>query len=146
MASRPFRLSRQFAWAPLVVALGLALAGCPGKGTQDPAGRTHRSEPPAVASADRAHAGVTLRYYAYTLGQGAELDQALTARFEADTGIKIQYIPVNTDVVTQRAVTSPNSFDLIDTEYFSLKKIVPTGNLKGIDTKKIKNADKITPL
>jgi putative spermidine/putrescine transport system substrate-binding protein len=48
--------------------------------------------------------------------------------------------------VTKRAVTSPNSFDLIDTEYFSLKKIVPTGNLKGIDVKRIKNADKITPL
>jgi len=48
--------------------------------------------------------------------------------------------------VTKRAVTAPNSFDLIDTEFFSLKKIVPTGNLKGIDTKKIKNADKITSL
>ena len=47
---------------------------------------------------------------------------------------------------TKRAVTSPNSFDLIDTEFFSLKKIVPTGNLKGIDTKRIKNADKITSL
>ena len=35
---------------------------------------------------------------------------------------------------------------MIDTEYFSLKKIVPTGNLKGIDVKKIKNADKITSL
>jgi putative spermidine/putrescine transport system substrate-binding protein len=41
---------------------------------------------------------------------------------------------VTTDDVTKRAVTAPNSFDLIDTEYFSLKKIVPTGNLKGIDT------------
>ena len=53
---------------------------------------------------------------------------------------------VTTDDVTKRAVTAPNSFDLIDTEYFSLKKIVPTGNLKGIDVKKIKNADKITSL
>jgi putative spermidine/putrescine transport system substrate-binding protein len=55
-------------------------------------------------------------------------------------------VAVTTDDVTKRAVTAPNSFDLIDTEYFSLKKIVPTGNLKGIDTKKIKNADKITSL
>ncbi|HSR90791.1 MAG TPA: hypothetical protein VLK88_05765, partial [Gemmatimonadales bacterium] len=29
---------------------------------------------------------------------------------------------------------------------FSLKKIVPTGNLKGIDTKRVKNTDKITSL
>ena len=46
--------------------------------------------------------------------------------------------------MTKRAVTAPNSFDLIDTEYFSLKKIIPTGNLLGIDVKRIKNADKIT--
>ncbi len=48
------------------------------------------------------------------------------------------------DAVSCRS--TQGGFDLIDTEYFSLKKIVPTGNLKGIDTKKIKNADKITPL
>ena len=53
---------------------------------------------------------------------------------------------VTTDDVTKRAVTAPNSFDLIDTEYFSLKKIVPTGNLLGIDSKRIKHADKITSL
>ena len=56
------------------------------------------------------------------------------------------YVAVTTDDVTKRAVTAPNSFDLIDTEYFSLKKIIPTGNLMGIDTKRIKNADKITSL
>ena len=48
--------------------------------------------------------------------------------------------------MTKRAVTQPNTFDLLDTEYFSLKKIVPSGNLLGIDAKRIKNADKITPL
>ena len=81
-----------------------------------------------------------LRY----LGTAVNQDKAIADKFKADTGIEIQYVAVNTDEVTKRAVTSPNSFDLIDTEYFSLKKIVPTGNLKGIDTKKIKNADKIT--
>jgi putative spermidine/putrescine transport system substrate-binding protein len=74
-------------------------------------------------------------------------DKAIAEKFEkADTGIKIQYVAVTTDDVTKRAVTAPNSFDLIDTEYFSLKKIIPTGNLLGIDTKRIKNADKITTL
>jgi len=85
---------------------------------------------------------ITLRY----LGTAVNQDKAIAEKFEADTGIKIQYIPVTTDDVTKRAVTAPNSFDLIDTEYFSLKKILPTGNLLGIDTKRIKNADKITPL
>lgn len=85
---------------------------------------------------------ITLRY----LGTAVNQDKKIAEKFEADTGIKIQYIPVTTDDVTKRAVTAPNSFDIIDTEYFSLKKIIPTGNLLGIDTKRIKNADKITTL
>jgi putative spermidine/putrescine transport system substrate-binding protein len=84
----------------------------------------------------------TLRY----LGTAVNQDKKIAEKFEADTGIKIQYVAVTTDDVTKRAVTAPNSFDLIDTEYFSLKKIIPTGNLKGIDTKRIKNAEKITSL
>ena len=85
---------------------------------------------------------ITLRY----LGTAVNQDKDIADKFKADTGITIQYIPVTTDDVTKRAVTAPNSFDLIDTEYFSLKKILPTGNLLGIDTKRIKNADKITSL
>ena len=85
---------------------------------------------------------ITLRY----LGTAVNQDKKIAERFEADTGIKIQYVAVTTDDVTKRAVTAPNSFDLIDTEYFSLRKIIPTGNLLGIDTKRIKNADKITTL
>ena len=85
---------------------------------------------------------ITLRY----LGTAVNQDKTIAEKFEKDTGIKIQYVAVTTDDVTKRAVTAPNSFDLIDTEYFSLKKIIPTGNLMGMDTKKIKNADKITTL
>ncbi|MCW5665650.1 MAG: extracellular solute-binding protein [Piscinibacter sp.] len=93
---------------------------------------------PAVHADDKP----TLRY----LGTAVNQDKAIAEKFKADTGITIQYVAVNTDEVTKRAVTSPNSFDLIDTEYFSLKKIIPTGNLMGMDTKRIKNADKITTL
>lgn len=93
---------------------------------------------PAVHAQEK----IVLRY----LGTAVNQDKAIAEKFKADTGITIQYVAVTTDDVTKRAVTAPNSFDLIDTEYFSLKKIVPTGNLKGIDTKKIKNADKITSL
>ena len=85
---------------------------------------------------------VVLRY----LGTAVNQDKAIAEKFKADTGIEIQYVAVTTDDVTKRAVTAPNSFDLIDTEYFSLKKIIPTGNLKGIDTKRIKNAARITTL
>jgi putative spermidine/putrescine transport system substrate-binding protein len=95
-----------------------------------------------LAPAIHAQEKITLRY----LGTAVNQDKAIAEKFKGDTGITIQYVAVTTDDVTKRAVTAPNSFDLIDTEYFSLKKIVPTGNLKGIDTKKIKNADKITTL
>ena len=89
-----------------------------------------------------AQAKPILRY----LGTAVNQDKAIAEKFEADTGIKIQYIAVTTDDVSKRAVTAPNSFDLIDTEYFSLKKILPTGNLQGIDARRIRNADRITPL
>ena len=65
---------------------------------------------------------------------------------KADTGITIEYIPVTTDDVTKRVITQPNSFDVVDTEYFSLKKLVPSGNMLAMDAKKIKYFDKITPV
>jgi putative spermidine/putrescine transport system substrate-binding protein len=95
-----------------------------------------------LAPAIHAQEKIVLRY----LGTAVNQDKAIAEKFKADTGMEIQYVAVTTDDMTKRAVTAPNSFDLIDTEYFSLKKIVPTGNLKGIDTKRIKNADKITSL
>lgn len=95
-----------------------------------------------VAPAVHAQEKITLRY----LGTAVNQDKAIAERFKADTGISIQYVAVTTDDVSKRAVTAPNSFDLIDTEYFSLKKIVPTGNLQGMDTRRIKHADKITTL
>ena len=64
---------------------------------------------------------VTLRY----LGTAVNQDKKIAEKFEADTGIKIQYVAVTTDDVTKRAVTAPNSFDLIDTEYFSLQQDHP---------------------
>jgi putative spermidine/putrescine transport system substrate-binding protein len=95
-----------------------------------------------IAPAVHAQEKIVLRY----LGTAVNQDKTIGDKFKADTGIEIQYVAVTTDDVTKRAVTAPNSFDLIDTEYFSLKKIIPTGNLQGIDTKRIKNADKITSL
>ncbi len=95
-----------------------------------------------LAPSVHAQEKITLRY----LGTAVNQDKTIAEKFEKDTGIKIQYVAVTTDDVTKRAVTAPNSFDLIDTEYFSLKKIIPTGNLLGVDTQRIRNADKITPL
>jgi putative spermidine/putrescine transport system substrate-binding protein len=83
-----------------------------------------------------------LRY----LGTAVNQADDITKKVKADTGITIQYISATTDDVTKRVVTQPNSFDVLDTEYFSLKKLVPSGNILGMDANKIKNFDKITPV
>ena len=64
----------------------------------------------------------------------------------SDTGIKIEYITATTDDVTKRVITQPNSFDVLDTEYFSLKKLIPSGNILPLDARKIKEFDNITPV
>src|SRR3984957_16746880 len=84
---------------------------------------------------------ITLRYLGTAVNQSSDIAK----KFQEDTGIQIQYIPVTTDDVAKRIITQPNSFDIVDTEYFSLKKLIPAGTLAGMDAKKIKLADKITP-
>ncbi len=85
---------------------------------------------------------ITLRYLGTAVNQSSDIAK----KFQEDTGIQIQYIPVTTDDVAKRIITQPNSFDIVDTEYFSLKKLIPAGTLAGMDAKKIKLADKITPV
>ena len=81
-----------------------------------------------------------VRYLGTATTMGSEIDKRL---FD-DTGIKVQYIPVTTDEVTKRVLTQPNSFDIVDTEYFSLPKLVPSGNILGMDSKRIKEFDNIS--
>jgi putative spermidine/putrescine transport system substrate-binding protein len=83
-----------------------------------------------------------LRYLGTAVNQSADIAK----KVKEDTGITIQYISVDTDEVTKRAITQPNSFDMLDTEYFSLKKLIPSGNLLAMDAKKITNFDKVTPV
>ena len=92
---------------------------------------------PAVHSAEP----ITLRYLSTATNQAP----AIAEQAFKETGIKIEYVSVTTDEVTKRIITQPNSFDLVDTEFFSLKKLTPAGNLMGMDAKKIKLVDKIAP-
>jgi len=93
---------------------------------------------PAVLAAEP----VTLRYLGTAVNQSKDIAQ----KVKADLGITIEYIPVTTDDVSKRIITQPGSFDVADTEYFSLRKLIPSGNLVGMDAKRIKYADKITPV
>src|SRR6204780_847664 len=123
------------------------------KQTDDAAGPSRRS----VLKAAGAVAGVTavtgfpavwaqeekvLRY----LGTAVNQSDDITKKVKAETGITIQNIVATTDDVTKRVITQPNSFDILDTEYFSLKKLVPSGNILPMDAKKIKEFDNITPI
>ena len=85
---------------------------------------------------------ITLRY----AGTGVNAFKELADKCKEDTGIIIQYTTLTSDDVVKRAVTQPTSFDMLDSEYWMLKKIVPSGNLRGMDTKKIKLYDKIVPI
>src|SRR3954466_15826727 len=93
---------------------------------------------PYVHSADPK----VLRY----LGTAGNAGDDIAKKCLQDTGIKIEYITATTDDVTKRVITQPNSFDILDTEYFSLKKLVPSGNILAMDAKKIKEFDNITPI
>src|ERR1700743_1026726 len=83
-----------------------------------------------------------LRYLGTAVNEGDEISKKCLE----DTGIKIEYITATTDDVTKRVITQPNSFDVLDTEYFTLKKLVPSGNILAVDAKKIKQFENITPV
>jgi len=106
------------------------------KGAAGAVAATGVLQAPYIMSSEK----VTLRY----LGTAVNQSQDIANKAKEDLGITIEYIPVTTDEVTKRIVTQPNSFDIVDSEYFSLKKLMPSGNLKGIDASRIKLVDEIT--
>ncbi len=93
---------------------------------------------PAVWASD----DKVLRY----LGTAVNQSDDMTKKVKEETGITIQNIVATTDDVTKRVITQPNSFDILDTEFFSLKKLVPSGNILPMDARKIKEFDNITPV
>ncbi|SDC70446.1 ABC transporter substrate-binding protein [Belnapia rosea] len=95
-----------------------------------------------AAPAVHAQGAVTLRYVGTAVNQHAGIKE----KVKEDLGITLEYIPVTSDDVVRRAVTQPNSFDILDSEYWMLKKIIPSGNLIGMDAKRIKLVDEITTI
>src|ERR1700690_717824 len=83
-----------------------------------------------------------LRY----LGTAVNQSDDITKKVKAETGITIQNIVATTGDGTKPVIPKPNSFDILDTEYFNLKKLVPSGNILPMDAKKIKEFDNITPV
>jgi putative spermidine/putrescine transport system substrate-binding protein len=85
---------------------------------------------------------VTLRQF----GTGVSNLNAIADKVKQDLGFTLQMTALDTDAVTQKAVTQPRSYDVADIEYFLCKKVFPTGVLQPMDTKKIKLFGEIVPI
>ncbi len=82
---------------------------------------------------------VTLRQF----GTGVSNLNEVATKVKEDLGFTLEMTALDSDSVTQRAATQPDSFDIADIEYWICKKVWPTGNLQAMDTSKIENYDKI---
>ena len=82
---------------------------------------------------------VTLRQF----GTGVSNINAIAKKAKEDLGINLELTALDTDATAQRVVTQPKSFDIADIEYFTLKKVWPSGNMQPMDISKLKYFDKI---
>jgi putative spermidine/putrescine transport system substrate-binding protein len=82
---------------------------------------------------------ITLRQF----GTGVSNLNDVAMKVKEDLGFTLEMTALDSDAVTQRAATQPDSFDIADIEYWICKKVWPTGNLQAMDVTKIANYDKI---
>ena len=85
---------------------------------------------------------VTLRQF----GTGVSNLNSIADKCKEDLGFNLQLTSLDSDSVTQRAVTQPKSFDIADIEYWICKKVFPSGTMQALDISRLKNFDKISPL
>ena len=76
-------------------------------------------------------------------GTGVSAFNEVATKVKEDLGFTLEMTALDSDAVTQRAATQPDSYDIADIEYWICKKVWPTGNLQAMDTSKIANYDKI---
>lgn len=79
-------------------------------------------------------------------GTGVSAFNEIAAKAQEDLGITLEMTALDSDSVSQRVATQPNSFDIADIEYWICKKVWPTGNLQAMDTSRIDNYDKIVSI
>ena len=76
-------------------------------------------------------------------GTGVSAFNEVAAKVKEDLGFTLEMTALDSDAVTQKVATQPDSYDIADIEYWICKKVWPTGNLQAMDVSKIKNYDKI---
>jgi putative spermidine/putrescine transport system substrate-binding protein len=84
---------------------------------------------------------VTLRL----IGTGVSQINEIRDQAQKDLGFKLDMRALSTEENNQIAISQPKQYDIFDGEYFSLPKVIPSGNLQAIDVKKIKDFAKIAP-
>ncbi len=109
---------------------GVAAAGAAAAASTVKAPYVHAQEP------------IVIRY----AGTGVNAFREISEKVMEDLGIELQYTTLTSDDVVTRAVTQPTSFDLLDSEYWMLKKIVPSGNLRGMDVTRVDQYENIVPI
>jgi putative spermidine/putrescine transport system substrate-binding protein len=82
---------------------------------------------------------ITLRQF----GAGVSNLNEVAQKVKEDLGFTLEMTALDSDAVTQRAVTQPGSFDIADIEYWICKKVWPSGNLQAMDVSRITNYDRI---
>lgn len=76
-------------------------------------------------------------------GTGVSAFNEIAEKALEDLGITLEMTALDSDAVTQRVATQPDSFDIADIEYWICKKVWPTGNLQAMDTSRIEQYDNI---
>ena len=76
-------------------------------------------------------------------GTGVSNLNDVATKVKEDLGFTLEMTALDSDSVTQRAATQPDSFDIADIEYWICKKVWPTGNLQAMDTSRIAQYDNI---
>jgi putative spermidine/putrescine transport system substrate-binding protein len=85
---------------------------------------------------------VTLRQF----GTGVSNQNPIAERRKKDLGITLEMTAMDTDSAVQRAVTQPHSYDIADIEYFSVKKVFPTGVMQSLEVRRIEHFNEIVPI
>ncbi|MCW5714459.1 MAG: extracellular solute-binding protein [Bauldia sp.] len=85
---------------------------------------------------------ITLRQF----GTGVSNQNAVADKVREDLGFSLQMTALDSDAVSQRAVTQPDSYDIADIEYWICKKVFPAGVMQPMDVSRLTYYDQLVPL
>ncbi|MGD9738937.1 MAG: PotD/PotF family extracellular solute-binding protein [Bauldia sp.] len=79
-------------------------------------------------------------------GTGVSNQNAIADKVREDLGFTLQMTALDSDAVSQRAVTQPDSYDIADIEYWICKKVFPAGVMQPMDVSRLTYYDQLVPL